>query len=438
MTTRPDSLGLPVAHATDTALAVIDRFTHRLLRLAPGVEAILDDVPACPDTPMVRLLAAALCLFGQTGASDAAAADHLAAARPMLDHDRERQLFHLLTLWARQDHLGAATVAEAMTQADPRDLLAAKLAEFFYYVLGQQHEGPRFLAHMQRLAPANGRQPDFLSMLAFAHELTGDLANAERWAEAALAETPDHPWVHHCIAHQYLRQGNIEHGIARLQAFLPLWPAAGRFIHCHNAWHLAVAYLEALDPADALALYRQHVGGVSTGLVAEQLDSIAFLWRAEMAGADHQEGWDTLADLAETQVGLRYMPFMDAHTAYALARAGRRDAVAALLAGVEARAGAGDAEAGRSWRPVGLPLVRAAAALAQGDAAGAAGMLDPAMAGITVVGGSDAQVDLFRQAYHHALSRAGRHADARAYWQAITAGRDLTPLDRQRLGGYRA
>ena len=55
------------------------------------------------------------------------------------------------------------------------------------------------------------------------------------------------------------------------------------------------------------------------------------------------------------------------------------------------------------------------------------------MANVTVVGGSDAQVDLFRQTYFRSLHDCGRKADAKAYWIAKTAGKTLSPLDRSWL-----
>jgi hypothetical protein len=49
---------------------------------------------------------------------------------------------------------------------------------------------------------------------------------------------------------------------------------------------------------------------------------------------------------------------------------------------------------------------------------------------MTSIGGSDAQDDLFRQTYLRSLQAAGRHADAAAYFERITAGKSCTPLDR--------
>jgi hypothetical protein len=78
-------------------------------------------------------------------------------------------------------------------------------------------------------------------------------------------------------------------------------------------------------------------------------------------------------------------------------------------------------------------LIDACAAYARGEAARSAELLDPVMANVTVVGGSDAQVDLFRQTYFHSLLDCGRKSDAKTYWTAKTAGKTLSPLDRSWL-----
>ena len=84
----------------------------------------------------------------------------------------------------------------------------------------------------------------------------------------------------------------------------------------------------------------------------------------------------------------------------------------------------------RVWAPVGRAVFEAAAAFGAGDRARAAALLDPVMPMMTSIGGSDAQDDLFRQTYLRSLQAAGRHADAAAYFDAITVGKSRTPLDR--------
>lgn len=433
--TMSDARGLLVTAQGEAELAAIDSFVARMLRIDRGAEAILEDARSFPDTPMVQLAAAAFCLFGQAPAADAAADGFIAAAAPLLAAatDRERRHHHVLALWRRKDHLGALAAAEDITRLWPRDLLAAKMAEFFYYVLGQQHEGPRFLAHMQRLEAANANDPDLLAMLAFAHELCGQVPQARRAVDRALAIEPRNPWAHHCVAHLHLRQGDTLEAVRVLESYLPLWISGGRFAHCHNAWHLALAHLETLNRERAKALFERHVWGFTPDFVFEQVDAIALLWRLEMAGADVASLWHSVADRVEGHLGTHYMPFLDAHFVYALARAGRAPVVAEWLAQVATRADAPDDEARRSWTGIGRPLIEAVAAFAQGDARRSATLLEPVMPDVTAVGGSDAQVDLFRQTYFHSLVQAGRKADAVAYWSAVQGNKPQSELDRFRL-----
>ncbi|MFZ0127492.1 MAG: hypothetical protein WAL48_25270, partial [Xanthobacteraceae bacterium] len=127
-----DARGLPITAQSDAEVASIDWFTTRLARIDRGAEAILEDAKSFPGSPMIQLGAASFCLFGQTTAAEQAAAVYLAAAKPLLASatERERQLHHALTLWGRKDHLGSVAALEEITRTWPRDLLAAKIAEF--------------------------------------------------------------------------------------------------------------------------------------------------------------------------------------------------------------------------------------------------------------------------------------------------------------------
>ena len=84
MTTRLDARGLPMTAGSDAELASVNWFIARLARSDRGAEAILEDAKTFPGSPMIQLCAAAFCLYGQTAASDAAAASYLAAAKPLL------------------------------------------------------------------------------------------------------------------------------------------------------------------------------------------------------------------------------------------------------------------------------------------------------------------------------------------------------------------
>jgi tetratricopeptide (TPR) repeat protein len=425
-----DARGLDVTTDDATAVEAADDFAARLLRLDQGVEAIVDAAKRWPDTPIVQLYAAAFWLYGQTEGALETAAAHLRACGALAMNARERTLHRALALWHGNDNLRAVEAMEAITSEWPSDLLTAKIAEFLYYVLGQQYMGPRFRAHMRRLEGAHAADPDFLAMTAFASELCSDYAAAEAAAERALAIEPKNPWAQHALSHVLIRQGRVAEGLARLESFLPLLATCGRPIHCHDAWHLALLHLERLDVAAAMRVFRTHIWGITPDFVVEQLDAIALLWRIEMAAGPMDAQWPSIAEHIAPRALETFMPFMNAHYVYALARAGRADAVEAALAGVRARSAADDEEAKRVWAPVGRAVIEAAAAFGTGDRARAAALLDPVMPMMTSIGGSDAQDDLFRQTYLRSLQAAGRHAEAAAYFDAITAGKSRTPLDR--------
>jgi tetratricopeptide (TPR) repeat protein len=425
-----DARGLNVTTDDAAAVAAADDFAARLLRLDQGVEAILDAAKRWPDTPIVQLYAATFWLYGQTDGALETAAAHLRACDALAMNARERALYRALALWHGNDNLRAVEAMEAITTEWPSDLLTAKIAEFLYYVLGQQYMGPRFRAHMRRLEGAHAEDPDFLAMTAFASELCSDYAAAEAVAERALVIEPRNAWAQHALSHVLIRQGRVAEGLTRLESFLPLLATCGRPIHCHDAWHLALLHLEELDVAAAMRVFRTHIWGITPDFVVEQLDAIALLWRIEMAAGPMDAQWPSIAEQIAPRALETFMPFMNAHYVYALARAGWTDAVEVALAGMRARSTAHDEEAKRVWAPVGRAVIEAAAAFGAGDRARAAALLDPVMPMMTSIGGSDAQDDLFRQTYLRSLQAAGRHADATAYFDAITAGKSRTPLDR--------
>ncbi len=403
--------------------AVAD-FRRRLLRFDAGAEAILPAAAAFSAEPMVLLCAATLHLYGQTAPDDAAAARFLDAAERHGAAVRAPEFLRALRAWRDRRHDDAAQALEAATQRDPDDLLSAKVCEFIYYILGQQYSGPRYRAHIDRLAAHHADHPDVLAMQSFAHELCGEFDSARALAQRSLAIEPRNPWAEHTLSHVAIRLGDVDAGERRLRAFLPVAATCSRPVHTHTAWHIAMFDLERLDYARAFALLASDVWGVVPDAVGEQIDAIALLWRLEMAGGDAGDAWRDIADHVEARCGEAYMPFLSAHHAYALARARRSKALQTLDATLAARGSE------PLWRDTGQAVVRAAAAFGAGRWSDAASLLDPALPRVTMCGGSDAQDDVFRQMYFVALAKSGRTADARHYLDSMSVpGKAPTPLD---------
>ncbi len=423
--------GLHVTGDADAA-AAIDRFTDLLARIRPGVEDVLADADRYPDVPLIQTSAAMLWLYAQTDDAQASARTYLdrAVALEATMDERERALLAACELWWSKRFDAAANALESLTNRWPTDIAAVKALEFLYYICGQQHSGPRFLAHLDSISAPNRTDPDFLAAWAFAHELTGRIDRAIELVDETAAIDPDVPWADHALAHALITRGDGPDVLARLAPKLSSWQAAGRVIHCHNAWHLALVHLDLLDDAAARALFGDHVWAVVPDSPGEQIDAISLLWRIEMGGWSVDDAtWADVADHVEARVEECFMPFLSAHHAYCLARADRHDALDALLRTVTARTDATDDEARRVWQPVGRAVVEASAAHGRGDAVTCATALDGLLSAMPAVGGSDAQDDLFRQAYLTALRDAGRAADARTYWHAMTDWKTPSELE---------
>lgn len=421
---------MDLSTASPDVATAFDDFSDRLLRIAPGAEAILDATSKNPDESVLQMATALFWLFGQTAEAQAHAEEALASVHHASLNSREMTWFRALQLWQQCHFEAAARSFEELTHKWPEDLVAAKAAEFLYYILGQQHSGTRFLNHMMRLETHHPRDPDFLAMKAFAHELCGGMAEARRNAETALEITPRTPWAHHALEHVLLWEGNADSAIALMESWVADWEASARPVHSHNAWHLALAHLDRLNPERAFATFDAHVWMQTPESVVEQLDSIAFLWRSEMAGFDVPESrWKELVPVIAGNSKVLFMPFATAHYSYALSRAGAAGEVEELLTLAARRAADDDAEATRVWAPTGLPVVRASAALGSNRAAEAADEFDLASPRLTEIGGSDAQDDLFRFAHIDSLRRCGRKTDANNLLASRLSNKTASPLE---------
>lgn len=412
------------------------QFYARLLRIDPGVESILETAEQFPDEPAVQSASAFLWLFGQTAEAQKRAGDYLIRAERQRDRlsAREKAWLDAMGLWHARAFEATARAFEDITSQWPEDLPAAKAAEFIYYILGQHASGARFLGHMKRLAPYHREDADYLAMTAFAHELCGNTGEARDHAEQALEIAPINPWAQHALEHVLLWEGSPESAVDRLESWLGTWDQSGRVIHCHNAWHVAMMHLDRLNVSRAFAVYDGHVWGHSPELVVEQLDAIAFLWRAEMAGVPvERERYQAIAKHIAPHAPTLFMPFVSAQYAYALARAGEEDALADMLRQVDLRAGMDDEDARWAWAPVGQAIVHASALLGQDHVKTAAERLDPVMDHMPRIGGSDAQDDLFRFAYWDCLNRAGRRSDAAGHLKNRLSQKPPSPLEAEFL-----
>jgi len=426
---KHDRHGHEISTDSQQVASDLDRFAIDFLAARNDCARIADVARDNPDCAIAQAYAAAMVLYSQSRAEiDRHAVPLLERASELRDGvtARESLLVDALLAWVRNDMPAALALHERIAADWPRDLVAAKLTEFLFYVAPDYRRHLRF---MERIAAANAGEPAFLAMHAFALELCREDERAEATARRAIELDVRTPWAHHALAHLLLNQRRIGEGIALLRELAPTWDGNTNATRAHNSWHLALLHLAEDDDASALRIYRERIAGIEPDSVLEHVDAISLLWRVELSGRRCEDEWRSLAPHLVERAREQLFPFLNAHYLYALTRAGWTDVVDDALARLRAYAFRQTGAAARVFRDVGLPLVNACVAFAAGEAARCTVLLEPILPEIACVGGSDAQNDLFRQTYVVALLDAGRQAEARRRLNARLAGHTPTAYE---------
>jgi hypothetical protein len=431
---KRDARDLIVTTDSDDVIDGIDRFTDDFLVARNSAADIIDLADGHPDCALLQLYAAAMHVYSQS--AGAIARD----ARPFIERaahlraglsERETTLLELIESWSRSEFQRAITLAEVMAERWPRDIVAAKLGEFLFFQAPDYQRHLQFVAGLAASYPASS---PFDAMHAFALEMAGHTADAERVAEKGIALEFSTPWAHHALGHVYLSQGRLAEGIAAFERFEPTWADHIRVLQCHNLWHLGLLYLHDLQLDRALSLCRDHIWGVEPESVNEQVDAIALLWRLDLAGRPPDALWQAIAPLVAPRAHEHVFPFLNAHAIYALARAGHREEAHAAVTAMGEFADRQPGGYRRVWREIGVPLVEGCRAFAEGDYAQCATLLEPIAGDLYCVGGSDAQNDLFAQTLLVALLESGRKRDAASLLAHRLTRRKPTPLEEQWRG----
>lgn len=425
---QKDWRGLPVSTDSAATVEAVDRFTAEFLGYGREAGVILPAAAADPGSALAQTLAGTLHLFLENAEAPKLAAPFLAAAAKAAPAATERERAHLAAAeaWARGDTGRAAETYAAIAREHPRDLLAAKFAQYHLFNLGRLDE---HLAVAEKAAAANDDVAWAHGMLAFGLEQCHRLAEAERAGRRAVEMTADEPWAHHAVAHVMETQGRLDEGIAWLEGFAPLWQRCNSFMLTHNWWHLALFRIDREELDLALRIYDAQVWGVWKEYSQDQVNAASLLWRLELRGCDVGDRWRDLADHVERRGPEHVEPFLDLHYVYTLARGGRDAALQAFLDSLRRHA----ATAPARWREVAVPAAEGIVAHARGDMRLAFTKLDPLADRWGEIGGSHAQRDLFVQTWLDAALRSGQGASVRRVLQARAAARPGVAIHRKQL-----
>ncbi|MBT9288133.1 tetratricopeptide repeat protein [Prosthecodimorpha staleyi] len=421
-----DRLGNPVTIADPIALAAWDRTIENVLSHAAATPASLAEaLDREPGFALGQAARGIMLLTLARGELRPAAAAALAAARASMAErsvtGREAAYADALAAWLDGRPGVAASRLEGVLTAHPHDVLALKLAHGIRFMMGDR-DG--MLAAIEARAGAFTAETPLAGYVmgcrAFALEEHGRFAEAERHGRQAVELAPRDAWGRHAVAHVMEMTGRVGEGIAFLSRSTAAWAHCNNF-GPHMVWHLALMHLEAGAVDKVLALYDTGIRAERTDDYRDIANAASLLARLELDGVDVGDRWEEVGAIAARRVEDRQLVFADLHYLLALLRSGRRDAAGRLAQAV----GQGDAGEydGAVARLIGVPAARGLIAWQDGDPAEAARLLNAAHDDMVLVGGSNAQRDIFEQIRIECLIAAGRLDEAAAAAERRMAAR---------------
>jgi hypothetical protein len=413
-----DERGLPVSSDSSEAVALFDRAVEHFLKFHADtmtlVGRMLDADPHFVLGHCLKgylLLAAASPAFRPQIAASLAAAEAGAATAT----ERERRHVAALAAWASGALDRSFAIWRELLDAHPTDLLAVRICDTSWFRHGQT---AKILEQADRLAPRwSPELPGydcFRTIWAFAHEEAGDTAGAERAVDEAIAQDRTNYFAQHVKAHVLEMECRPRGGRDWLQSQIDSWRLGNQLIH-HLWWHRALMELELGELDAVLASYDANIRNLDEPMTKAMPDHFvdlqnapAILWRLEQMGVAVGDRWQELADKAEARIGETGHPLLVPHLAMALAASGRGEAAERFVVALQQRASDGTSWGRQDLIDAVIPACEAALAHRSGNYARVVDLLAPRRDEIRLLGGSNAQRDLFTQMLLDAAMQAGR------------------------------
>lgn len=409
-----NSHGLAMTADRETSVNAFDQVVMNYLSFSaqtgPSMKALLSEDP---DMPMARCIRGYFMMLMGVGALVGRArqdAEWLAQNRGMLN---PREILHseALMAWATQS-IGAATrIWKAISETTPRDVLAVKMAHFGFFYLGDA-KGIRDVvaASLDHWSQDDDVRPYVMSMYAFGLEECGFAREAEIVGRDALSQQPNDPWGIHVVSHAMEATGRTSEGVAFIDATQDQWSEINNFRY-HLTWHKALFRFEAGHYDQALADYDQSVFSESATEYLDICNDASMLLRLEFAGVDTRDRWSRVAAKAQIRIHDRSLAFADLHFMMALISSPDELHIGLaheLFVSMEQYAGSSAADA-HVYQPA---VVAAQSLIAFRDArySDAAERLNSVLPDLHVIGGSNAQRDIFSAIVAEAAWRSGKDA----------------------------
>ena len=425
-----DRYGLALSTASPIAQAAYIEGADLLLTVYPGAAAALDRaIAADPGFALAHVARGRACqMAGDIAGMQAclAAADASSADLPHRDRSHI-EVFR--RLFAGQNPAALAAI-RSHVQSWPRDALILSLAANQGGLIGMSGLAGRevdLALFLDELAPHYGDDWWFNGHRGMALSEIGQHAAARPMIENSLAAYPRNAYGAHAFAHLCYETGDAEAGIAFLRGWLPDYDRNGSLFG-HLSWHLGMFELAVGNINAGFELYTAAFSADDhRGAVHQKLsDSVAFLWRSELAGHARDEArWKKIQDYARAKFPRPSMSLIDWHVALTHAATGDDAAFDAWVSAVEDRVAAGTYPSGNN-----VPTIaRAFQAYRKGDYATVIERIESMLPERERVGGSRAQVDLIEFTLLRAYLSANRPDDASRLLAARRPGPGRGPVE---------
>lgn len=440
---KHDERNLQLSTDSNEAAGLFDRSVEHFLKYhIDTMQLVGRTIAADPHFVMAHCLKGYLLLTAANPANQPQIAATLAAAQAGTTTRREQQHVAAFEAWSRGALDRSFSIWHEILDEHPTDLLAWRICDTTWFRHGQTQ---KILEQANRIAPRwSSDLPGHdccQCIWAFAHEETGDYAAAERAVDAALERDRTNYFAHHVKAHVLEMDCRPREGRDWLASQVPHWSVGNNLIH-HLWWHRTLMELDLGERDAVLASYDTNIRNFDDPMTKAVPDhyvdlqnATALLWRLELLGLDVGNRWDELADKAEARIGEAGHLLLVPHLMLALAATGRDAAAARFLAALQDI----DADTGQWTAPaiadVVIPACEAAQAHRRGEHARVVDLLNPRQQQIRLLGGSNAQRDLFFQMLIDSAMKADRRDVVSSMIAHETATRAVPPTQR---AGYAA
>ena len=423
---QTDIRGLRVTTDSDAAAKHIDSAVTDYMDYGVGASASLKAaLEADPDCALAQCFRGYFMMMLEMRSVLPKVQETVAALEARQDKLTRREQLHIAALkgWAAGDIMGACAAWEEILVDHPRDILAMKLHHTMTFYTGRSHVIRSVLESV--LGEWGDDTPGYSyvqGMYAYALEECGIYAEAERWGRRAVERNPGDLWAIHSVAHVLEMQARSKEGVAWLPYTTAQWKAKNPF-KAHVWWHSALFNLAQGNLERVLSIYDNELSSVNTENYVDVSNQAALLKRLALEGVDVGDRWARLAAYSKKRIHDHMLPFRDVHFCLALVAAGdlatAREHIASMRKFAADRS---DWQAAGTRRIV-IPLCEAIMLAEEGQHGKACDIVWPLRHELALIGGSNAQRDLFAQILCDVAVRGGRLTVARSLLSERTRNR---------------